>query len=313
MSKRVNVLLVEAGFNQLEASVYVALLKEPGATGYRVSQVVGKPVANTYKALDALVQKGAAIVDGSGRSRVYMAVPIGEYLERMKQDIEVRRVALEKELADMGGARVEQGLYRMTSAEQVYARARRMLAEAQSVALVDVWPKPLENLRPDLEKAAKRGVKVFIKAYAPVTVEGCELLAPPKETGHTKVWKGDWLILITDCHEFMLSLLEKSGPGVMEALWSSNDYLAVLTYNWILQEFTLTRLGDMVWKNATRSEVVAEAQRIDRCYLAESPLAKVAAPWAELGRMMKRDGEKDGKSPAGKDECRPGATKQEEK
>jgi HTH-type transcriptional regulator, sugar sensing transcriptional regulator len=313
MSKRVNALLVEAGFNQLEASVYVALMKESSATGYRVSQVVGKPVANTYKALDSLVQKGAAIVDGSGRGKVYMAVPVGEYLERMKQDIEAKRVVLEKEMADMGGTRVEQGLYKMASAEQVYARARKMLAEAQSVALVDIWPAPLESLRPDLEKAAQRGVKVFIKAYAPVAVEGCEVLAPPKETGHTKVWKGDWLILITDCHEFLLSLLEKTGSGVMEALWSSNDYLAVLIYNWILQEFTLTRLGDLVWKNATKDEVVAEARRIDRCYLAESPIAKVAAPWAELGRMMRSATDKDGKSPAGKDECRPGATKQEEK
>jgi len=304
MSKRVTTLLVEAGFNQLEASVYVALMKESGATGYRVSQAVGKPVANTYKALDSLVQKGAAVVDGSGRGRVYMAVPVGEYLERVKQDIEAKRVVLEKEMADMGGARVEQGLYKLASSEQVYARARKMLSEAQSVALLDVWPAPLENLRPDLEKAAKRGVKVFIKAYAPVEVAGCEVLAPPKETAHMKVWRGDWLILIIDCHEFMLSLLEKTGSGVMESLWSSNDYLALLIYNWILQEFTLTKLGDMVWKNATKDEVIAEAQRIDRCYLAESPIAKVAAPWATLGRREQ--------PPATREECRPSPEEQKE-
>jgi len=288
-------MLVDAGFNQLEAVVYLALLREPGLTGYRVAQTVGKPVANTYKSLDALVRKGAAIVDGSGRGRVYLAVPVGEYLERQKQDIEARRAALEQALSDLGGVRVEQGLYRMTSAEQVYARARKMLEEATSVALVDIWPAPLEKLRPDLVRAAQRGVKVFVKAYSPVEVKGCELIAPDKETGHTKVWKGDWVIVITDCQEFLLSLLAKTGGGVMEALWSRSDYLAVLTYNWILQEFMLTRVADMLWKQAGRDEILTELKRLARCYMTESPLAKVAAPWATLGQ----------KKPADPDECRP--------
>jgi sugar-specific transcriptional regulator TrmB len=296
MSKRVQALLAEVGLNQLEAAVYVALLKEAGSTGYRISQLVGKPVANTYKALDSLVGKGAAIVDGTGRGRVYMAVPVGEYLEGMKQDIEAKRRVLQDELADLGGARIEQGLYRLASAEQVYARARTMLDEARNVALLDVWPAPLEALRADLERTARRGVKVFTKAYKPVEVAGCEVLAPDKEAKQLGVWKGDWLIVVTDCHEFMLSLLEKSGSGVMEALWSSNDYLALLIYNWVLAEFTLTRLGELVWKQASRDDVIKEAGRLSRRYVAETPMHEVAAPWADLRRAAMESG-KDRQSP----------------
>lgn len=282
MNKRVQSLLVDAGFNQLEATAYVALLKESGSTGYRISQIIGKPAANTYKALDSLVRKGAALVDGSGRGRVYMGVPVGEYLEGMKQNIEAKRQALEKELADLGGATIEQGLYRLTNAEQVYTRVRKMLHEARSVMLFDIWPAPLENLRPDLERAAKRGVKILVKTYAPVEVAGCEVFAPEKEAEQIRVWKGDWLIVVADCQEFVVSLLEKSGPGVLEALWSSNDYLALLTHNWVLQELTLTRLGRLVWQKANRDDIVKEANRLARRYMIETPMHKVAAPWAVL-------------------------------
>ncbi len=59
--------LTELGFSGAEAAVYVALLQEPKATGYRIARLAGKPVPNTYKALDALHKKGAIIVDETGR------------------------------------------------------------------------------------------------------------------------------------------------------------------------------------------------------------------------------------------------------
>ncbi|MDO8629132.1 MAG: helix-turn-helix domain-containing protein, partial [Phycisphaerales bacterium] len=66
--------LVPLGFTPLEGEVYAILVAESPATGYRVAQAIGKPVANTYKAIESLERKGAIVVD-DGESRLCRAVP----------------------------------------------------------------------------------------------------------------------------------------------------------------------------------------------------------------------------------------------
>lgn len=282
MTHRIEHLLAEVGFNGLEAAVYLALCREPGSTGYRIAQAIGKPAANTYKALDALVRKGAAAVDGTGRSRIYAAVPIGEHLERVKQDIEATRRELDQELSDLGSSTVAEGIYKLTGAEQVYARVRAMLAGAKSVVLLDIWPTPLEAIRSDVEAACRRGVKVLIKAYTPVQVDCCEVIAPQSDAPHLAVWKGDWLNIVVDCREFVLALLKKEGGGVYEALWSRNSYLALLTHNWVMSEQAMTRMGDLLHANGTPEDIFKEVRRMSWRYMSDTPMREVAAQWVSL-------------------------------
>jgi len=147
--------LSELGFSGAEAAVYVALLQEPKATGYRIARLAGKPVPNTYKALDALHKKGAIIVDESGRGRTYTALPVGEFFEGMKRRLDTMRGHLEEELKGLTAGAVEGGIYQLNTPDQVYGRAKTMLREAKGVALVDIFPRPLVHLRGDLEAAAK--------------------------------------------------------------------------------------------------------------------------------------------------------------
>ena len=67
--------LVPFGFTALESEIYVFLLGESPATGYRVAQGINKPAANTYKAIQTLQSKGAILVE-EGSSRFCRAVPI---------------------------------------------------------------------------------------------------------------------------------------------------------------------------------------------------------------------------------------------
>jgi HTH-type transcriptional regulator, sugar sensing transcriptional regulator len=55
--------------SRLEASAYVALLQEPGITGYRLSHILNKPIANIYKALKSLEHKGLDNIDISSKLR----------------------------------------------------------------------------------------------------------------------------------------------------------------------------------------------------------------------------------------------------
>src|SRR4051794_22303639 len=90
--------LVDLGFTDLEADVYVFLLDESPATGYRVAQGTGRLPANVYKAIESLEAKGAVLVD-QGSNRHVRALPPDELLALQKRRFEERQNRARKALA----------------------------------------------------------------------------------------------------------------------------------------------------------------------------------------------------------------------
>jgi HTH-type transcriptional regulator, sugar sensing transcriptional regulator len=279
MKERAISLLTDVGFTGVEAAAYLALLQEPGVTGYRLSRLIDKPVPNTYKALDSLTAKGAVMLDDSARGRSYTAVPIGEYLEAQKRSLDERRKLVEAELASATATPIAGGIYQINSAAQVYERVRSMLEAAKSVALIDAYPTPLAEITPAIKAAAKRKVNVLVIAYAPVTLDCCEIIAPEKEAVDLSYWDGDWLNVAVDWDEYLYSLIKKDGAGVHRAVWSGDAYLAVNAYNGLLNESVLRRVFQLVRADKKQDEIRAEVNRLSKLYSGESQFASVVSQW----------------------------------
>ncbi len=277
--------LSELGFSGAEAAVYVALLREPKATGYRIARLAGKPVPNTYKALDALHKKGAIIVDETGRGRTYTALPVGEFFEGMKRRLDTMRGHLEEELKGLTAGAVEGGIYQLTTQDQVYGRAKTMLREAKGVALVDIFPGPLAHLRGDLEAAAKRGLRIWMLVYEPVEVKGCEVIAPKKPAAQLGIWKADWMNVVVDSREALYSLLKKDGVGVERAVWIKDPYLAMQAFSGAYHEFALDRAGQLIWSGKSKDEIAAEARRFSRRYITDDSFYEVMRPWINMEKL----------------------------
>jgi len=62
--------LAALGFSALEAEVYIALLEESPATGYRIRQLSRRPRSDTYKATESLAATGAIDVDESALTSI---------------------------------------------------------------------------------------------------------------------------------------------------------------------------------------------------------------------------------------------------
>jgi sugar-specific transcriptional regulator TrmB len=277
--------LSELGFSGAEAAVYVALLQEPKATGYRIARLAGKPVPNTYKALDALHKKGAIIVDESGRGRTYTALPVSEFFEGMKRRLDTMRGHLEEELKGLTAGAVEGGIYQLTTPDQVYGRAKTLLREARSVALVDIFPTPLEHLRADLEAAAKRGVNIWIMVYKPGEVKGCEVIAPKKPSAHLEIWKADWMNIIVDSREALYSLLKKDGVGVHRAVWIKDPYLAIQAFSGAFHEFAFDRAAQLIWSGKSKDEIATEVKRFSRRYVTDDSFYEAIGPWINIEKV----------------------------
>ena len=269
MKERVRPLLSNVGFSALETDVYMALLKEPGASGYRVAQIFGKSVGSIYKALDSLRVKGAVVANETTRPTTYVALSIHEYMNARRRDLELLETKIEQELEEVVAAPAQGGVFELPSVGQVYERCRELLRGAETVALLNIDARPLEELRGELMAAADRGVKVLIKTRAPARIPGCGILAPGSPSPVSRhpssgVWSGDELGVAVDFREYVQAFLKSDGSGVEEAIWVRQPHLANHVCCLFQSDFTLTRVRAMIQAGKEVKEIGREMHRLGR-------------------------------------------------
>lgn len=253
--------LVGLGFTSLEAEVYTFLLQESPATGYRVAQAIGKPFANTYKSIECLVNKGAVIVD-EGASRMCRAVPAEELLSQIERRFAERRSAAARALAELQSAPDDDRVYQLSTPEQVMARCRAMLTRCTQVAMLDLFPAPVEMLRPDLEAAAARGARIVAKVRQPVEMKGVEVILSVWADASLARYPGHWIILVVDGTEFLFAFLTEDGREVRQAVWSGSAYLSWIIHSAVASENILcgalhdSEAGPPMWRVLSRYEDV---------------------------------------------------------
>lgn len=251
-------LLVELGFTEAEAEVYACLLGEGTITGYRVAQAIGKPVANTYKAIESLRRKGAVLVD-EGETRQCRAVPPDELLQRLQREFASKCARAGESLSRIRSAPGDDRLYQLASKAQVLERCRAMLDRARHVVVADLSPEVAVELRDALGEAMRRGVETVIKTYRTVDVEATRLLVRPRGHEITDALPGELVSLNVDGSEHVLALLRRDGDGVFQAIWTSSPIVAYLLYNGLVNELSQVAIMRELEHEATSVDALRAA------------------------------------------------------
>lgn len=249
-------LLNEIGFTKLESEIYLTLLENSPATGYSIAQAIGKPVANTYKALDSLFKRGVIVSDDSGKNRLYSPLPIKEYLDQLERDFKVKRKKIEESMKKRKNPQALTGINSLENVDQVFGRAIQALKSAKDVVLIDASPEPLERIKDYLQKKAKTGVKVIVEAYSPVSIPGCEIIGSMLDKEVFEAWPGDWLNVIVDGREYIMAFFDKMRRRVHQAVWSKSLYLSLMIHNGFVAEFILAKIRRMLAENAVPADML---------------------------------------------------------
>jgi hypothetical protein len=101
-----------------------------------------------------------------------------------------------------------------------------MVRTARTVVLVDAFPGALEAVRAELDRAVRRGVLVAIRAYAPTDGAGVQLSVDPAGADIRGRWHGEWLNVVVDGAEHLMSFFASGLETVHQAVWSGSPYLS---------------------------------------------------------------------------------------
>jgi HTH-type transcriptional regulator, sugar sensing transcriptional regulator len=233
------------GFTELEADVYSFLLGESPATGYRVAQAIGKPVANTYKAVQTLQAKDAVVAE-DGDGRLCRAVPAEELLDQLERRFRDNRRRASRALGRLKSSPEDHRVYQLRTPARVFERCGRILADCRHVAIIDAFPRTLDELRPAIEKAANRGVAVAVQAYRGAVVAGADVAVRRDGEAVMRRWPGQWLNLVADGREYVLALLTEDLQAVHQAVWSRSAYLACVYESAVAAEVVLSEITRLI-------------------------------------------------------------------
>ena len=235
--------LSDLGFTNLEAEIYAFLLQESPATGYRIAQAIGKPAANTYKAIQTLESKGAVIVE-DGSSRMCRAVSSEELLGRLSREFEAKRLSALTSLSELNNSSTDERIYQIRSRELVFQRVREMLAEAKQVALGSVSGAFIAEIAEELLAATSRGVDVALKSDQNVRIEGVEAVSEPAAPQARPT-----LHLVVDGEQTILAIFDEKG-ALLQAIWTQNPMLAVAHHEGLASELCLISVAARIEEGA---------------------------------------------------------------
>ena len=233
------------GLNALESEVYTHLLvaAEP-VTAYRLGKALGKPTANVYKAIEALVRKGAVVTD---ESEPKLCRPVGadEFLAQLERGFAGRVAAARTSLAKLGEPPPDQRVYDLQSVPLVVERAHSMLRRAERVAVIEVFPAVAQELRDVLQETIDRGVDVYVQLYAPLELSGGHVVDTHEGETSREHWRSEQLNLVVDGREVLLALLWPGLEEVFQALATSSLYLACLIHAGMMREHFFSQVGEL--------------------------------------------------------------------
>lgn len=235
--------LMALGLNELEARIYIHLLSENPATGYRIAQAIGKPVANCYKALEMLIKKGAIEID-EGRKRLYTPSPPSEFLQRLRRQIQENISTAEKQLKQIKSIVNDPRIYQMNNPDQVFERSQAILRNARKIVVADIFPLALERLSESLIHAGARKIEMFVKCYQEISIKGVQVIPESRRGDIVAGYSGQWLKIVADARVHIIAFLSNDLKEVYQAVWSKSPLLSILHFNAIRSEMLLDRINE---------------------------------------------------------------------
>jgi sugar-specific transcriptional regulator TrmB len=190
--------LTRFGFTPTESLVYEVLLRRGPGTGYALARAAGLARANAYSALEGLVAKGAARVEG-GRPKQYRPEAPASLIARISNDHGLAVERLSSELESLSVPETPTVVEIESSRAMLQLITHDVARATRSVSLLappDAYP----LLAPALRRPVAAEIPVSLYSTGPVDLGFAPVGVVPDEHG----WPGMPIIAVVDDRSALL-------------------------------------------------------------------------------------------------------------
>jgi sugar-specific transcriptional regulator TrmB len=241
--------LVKIGFSEYEAKAYIALLRESPVTGYQIAKLSGVPRSMIYEVLGKLTTRGAAMTLRQEGSTKYAPVPAEEFLAQLEREQEELITSLRDDLATLDSASDLEYVWNIMGHENIMAKAEEMIDQASERIYMALLPATLLTLRPMLQEAIKRGVRVVVYTTTDHDLPGGRIVVSPVPVEAQERLEGLWLVMVIDGEEALIG--EMLTKNQARASWTGSPLFVFVAEHHLRTDLYLPKvldlLGDQAW------------------------------------------------------------------
>lgn len=222
--------LATLGFTGQEAALYRALLEHGDLNGYEAAKETGISRSNAYHALASLVEKGFADrIEGD--SLRYAALPVQDLSTLLRRRTES---ALDQ-LSRSAPSRKAQSapFLSISGRDKVVEKMGLLVDTARDRVYLSAAAEDLDEIRPSLESAIERGIRITLLSNRSWRLEGGVCLSRRKARGQIR--------LIADGQRVLTGELSAVQAA---CVLSENVHLVALIKDSLTQEIELVRTRD---------------------------------------------------------------------
>jgi sugar-specific transcriptional regulator TrmB len=234
--------LVELGFSEYEAKAYLALLKENPATGYHVAKVSSVPRSMIYEVLGKLTARGAAMGLRKEGKMQYAPAPPQEFLNQLQREHEELVTSLKDDLMSVGATSDLEYVWNIEGHENVMAKAEEMIRQARDRVYMAVLPSTFPPLKPALEEATARDVRVVVYSSECLDLSGGRVVATAMSEEYLKRAEGLALILVVDGDEVLIG--ERLTAPQARSSWTRSPLFVLIAEHHLRTDLYLPRILD---------------------------------------------------------------------
>jgi sugar-specific transcriptional regulator TrmB len=222
--------LMHLGLSEYEAKAYIGLLRENPASAYEIAKNSGIPTSKIYEVIRRLEARGMIqTIRGEEQKRLFMPVSPQDFVRDYRTMVEENLEAIEAELQGIETTIDTSYIWHIGDYDALMLRAKRMIDTAERTLEMILWPEEMRRLRPDINDAERRGVKIAIVHYGPTSLRIGQIYRhPPDETIYAqKGVKG--LFLVADSKEALACRIGKEA----HAMWSMDECFVMMVEDYI--------------------------------------------------------------------------------
>jgi sugar-specific transcriptional regulator TrmB len=231
--------LMEAGFIEYEAKVYLSLLQNHPASAYTISQNSGVPHSRVYDICRRLKKKGYA-VSSSSKPETFSPLSPDELVDKIKRDSQKLTRKLGTSLKSISFSSDFDPVWNLQDREEALTKTVEIISEAERILYIGFWSEEYDLLEEPLRIAHERGVQVYMLIYGELDIDFGEYYFHDRDHLDEIYEQGRSIDLAADSEICLSGIM--GGPGKTEMVWTRNSGLVHSIEGYIIHDFYLAEL-----------------------------------------------------------------------
>jgi len=218
------------GLSENEARAYIALLSDNPLSAYEVAKKSGIPSSKIYEVMRKLDNRSMVQSIHGERSRSFVPVPLDEFINNYRSDIEESLETLNSELSDLKVGIDKSYTWHIKKYDSLLLKARRMINTAETSLLIQLWPEEMNCLFEAIMDSELRGVKIAILHYGATNLKVGQVYKHPVEGSIFTENHSRGFALVADSKEALLGKVSESN---LDMIWSMNEGFVMMAEDYI--------------------------------------------------------------------------------